>query len=91
VNDPAKSEGAPCGGASEPPGLYAELAADLKFAHATVARCDVDEDRKAVLVRRLLVITDTAKHDLGDAARRLAKFLDDLDNEPGVLQTPSQS
>jgi hypothetical protein len=62
--------------------LFAEVATRLKEAHMRVRRLDVPDGAKVALVRRLLVITDAAKHDLRDAARRLVRFMDELDAGP---------
>lgn len=62
--------------------LYAELATRLKEAHARVRKLDIPDGAKVALVRRLLVVTDAAKHDLADAARRLTKLMDELDEDP---------
>lgn len=61
--------------------LYAELATRLKDAHARVRKLDIPDGAKVALVRRLLVVTDAAKHDLADAARRLAKLMEELDEQ----------
>ncbi|MFB7246399.1 hypothetical protein CW362_07260 [Streptomyces populi] len=59
--------------------LYAAVAAQLKEAHTTVRALQVPEGVRMALTRKLLVITAAAKHDLADAARRLERFTDDLD------------
>jgi hypothetical protein len=60
-------------------GLYASVAARLKQAHTRVRTLDAPEEIRVALTRRLLVITGAAKHDLADAARRLDRLMDDLD------------
>ncbi|MYW00987.1 hypothetical protein GT354_22410 [Streptomyces sp. SID3343] len=62
--------------------LFAELATRLKVAHARVRRLQLPNEAKVALIRRLLVITDAAKHDLSDASRRLAKLMKELDAGP---------
>ncbi|MER5469306.1 hypothetical protein ABZX90_20380 [Streptomyces sp. NPDC002935] len=59
--------------------LYTAVAAQLKEAHTTVRALQVPEGVRMALTRKLLVITAVAKHDLADAARRLERFTDDLD------------
>ncbi|MEO3977261.1 hypothetical protein [Streptomyces sp. CAU 1734] len=59
--------------------LYETVAARLKEAHATVRALQVPESARKALIRKLLVITAAAKHDLPDAARRLDRLMKDLD------------
>ena len=59
--------------------LYALVAARLKEAHARVRALDVSESTRAALTRSLLLVTEAAKRDLPEAARRLARFTDELD------------
>ncbi|WDF44546.1 hypothetical protein PBV52_06635 [Streptomyces sp. T12] len=59
--------------------LYAAVAVPLKEAHARVRALQVPEGVRMALTRKLLVITAAAKHDLADAARRLERFMADLD------------
>ncbi|KOT27567.1 hypothetical protein ADK41_36705 [Streptomyces caelestis] len=59
--------------------LYAALAVQLKEAHTKVRALQVPEGVRVALTRKLLVITAAAKHDLADAARRLERFTEDLD------------
>ena len=59
--------------------LYAAVAGQLKEAHAKVRALQVPEGVRMALTRKLLVITAVAKHDLADAARRLERFVADLD------------
>jgi hypothetical protein len=66
--------------------LYALVAARLKEAHARVRALDVSDGTRASLSRSLLLVTESAKRDLPEAARRLARFVDKLDggvNPPG--------
>jgi hypothetical protein len=56
-----------------------QLSADLVVAHRRVRGLDVTDDEKALATRRLLAISDAAKHDVGRAATRLSAFLKDLD------------
>jgi len=59
--------------------FYAFLAERLRLAHARVRALDASDDAKASLTRSLLRVTEAAKRDLPYAARRLARFMDDLD------------
>jgi hypothetical protein len=59
--------------------LFADLSLRLRDAHRRVASLAVPDDEKALYTRRLLAITDAAKHDLGRASRRLTAFRADLD------------
>ncbi|MGB8649576.1 MAG: hypothetical protein WCD35_02830 [Mycobacteriales bacterium] len=59
--------------------LLADLSARLRDAHRRVAALAVNDDEKARVIRRLLAISDAAKHDLGRASDRLNAFLNDLD------------
>jgi hypothetical protein len=59
--------------------LYEVVAARLKEAHARVRSLQVPEGVRMALSRKLLVITAAAKHDLAAAARRLDRFMKDLD------------
>ncbi|CAN3982914.1 hypothetical protein KPATCC21470_5614 [Kitasatospora purpeofusca] len=40
---------------------------------------NVSADAKTALTRQLLIVTETAKRDLPGAARRLSRFVQDLD------------
>jgi hypothetical protein len=57
----------------------AQLATDLAAAHRRVRALDVPDDEKALATRRLLAISDAAKHDVSRAAKRLTAFMHDLD------------
>ncbi|MFF2504681.1 hypothetical protein ACFVTY_15100 [Streptomyces sp. NPDC058067] len=59
--------------------LYTAVANQLKEAHSRVRALQVPEGVRMALTRKLLVITAAAKHDLADAARRLDRFMVDLD------------
>ncbi|MDH6122988.1 hypothetical protein [Kitasatospora sp. GAS206B] len=59
--------------------LYALVAERLKQAHARVHALHVSAEAKTALTRQLLIVTETAKRDLPAAARRLARFVQDLD------------
>ncbi|MGP4002024.1 hypothetical protein [Streptomyces sp. 8N706] len=59
--------------------LYKTVAGRLKEAHTRVRSLQVPEGVRMALSRKLLVITDAAKHDLAGAARRLDRFMKDLD------------
>lgn len=60
-------------------GLAAELAERLRIAHRRVRGLPADDHRKSVIMRRLLAISDAAKHDLRRASRRLDLLLEELD------------
>ncbi|MGW4893491.1 SCO5555 family protein [Kitasatospora sp. NPDC004240] len=66
--------------------LYALVAERLKQAHARVHALNVSADAKTALTRQLLIVTETAKRDLPEAARRLGRFVQDLDagRPPGL-------
>ena len=57
----------------------ADLADRLLAAHRRVAALTLPDDQKSSAARRLLAISDAAKHDLARASRRLDALLDDLD------------
>ena len=59
--------------------LLTELAEQLRRAHARVASLPVSEEEKASTTRRLLAISDAAKHDVRRAAQRLDAFVAELD------------
>ncbi|MEU0841226.1 hypothetical protein ABZ370_17370 [Streptomyces sp. NPDC005962] len=59
--------------------LYGLVAARLKEAHTRVRTLQVPEGVRMALSRKLLVITAASKHDLADAARRLERLMNDLD------------
>ncbi|GAB2447677.1 hypothetical protein [Streptomyces incanus] len=59
--------------------IYTEVAVRLKEAHAKVRALQVPEGVRMALTRKLLVITAAAKHDLAGAAKRLERFIADLD------------
>jgi len=59
--------------------LYALVAERLKQAHARVSALNVSAEAKTALTRQLLIVTETAKRDLPGAARRLSRFVQDLD------------
>lgn len=61
--------------------LYTAVAAQLKEAHARVRALQVPEGVRMALTRKLLVLTAVAKHDPTEAARRLDRFMGDLDEE----------
>jgi hypothetical protein len=69
--------------------LYALVAARLKEAHARVRALDVSDGTRAALTRSLLLVTEAAKRDLPEAARRLAVFTDELGS--GVPPQPPPS
>jgi hypothetical protein len=57
----------------------AALSRDLLDATRRVAAVP-DRERRSALQRRLIAITNSAKHDTGTAARRLAALLAELDS-----------
>lgn len=59
--------------------LYALVAERLKQAHARVHSLHVSAEAKTALTRQLLIVTEIAKRDLPEAARRLSRFVQDLD------------
>ncbi|WP_406092751.1 hypothetical protein [Kitasatospora purpeofusca] len=59
--------------------LFALVAERLKQAHDRVHALNVSADAKTALTRQLLIVTETAKRDLPGAARRLSRFVQDLD------------
>ena len=59
--------------------LFGQLSERLRLAHRRVAALEATDDEKARITRRLLAISDAAKHDLGRASHRLDVFLNDLD------------
>lgn len=59
--------------------LFFDLGERLRTAHRRVAAVDPDDAAKPVLTRRLIAISDAAKHDLGRASRRLDLLLAELD------------
>jgi hypothetical protein len=59
--------------------LYEAVAGRLKEAHGRVRSLQVPEGVRMALSRQLLAITAAAKHDLAGAARRLDRFMKDLD------------
>ena len=64
---------------SEVAARYALVAERLKQAHARVHALNVSAEAKTALTRQLLIVTETAKRDLPEAARRLSRFVQDLD------------
>ncbi|MCQ4208557.1 MULTISPECIES: hypothetical protein [Streptomyces] len=60
--------------------MYTAVANQLKEAHARVRALQVPEGVRMALTRKLLAITAAAKHDLAGAARRLERFMADLDD-----------
>jgi len=63
-------------------GPAASLSEALRDAHSRLRKLPMDAARRAVLQRRLIAITNAAKHDTTTAARRLAAFLTELDQQP---------
>ena len=59
--------------------LLTELAERLRTAHARVAALSTSTAEKASTTRRLLAISDAAKHDVLRAAQRLDALLAELD------------
>ncbi|MDB1089607.1 hypothetical protein PJ985_18795 [Streptomyces sp. ACA25] len=67
--------------------LYGLVATRLKEAHGRVRVLGVSEEVRQGLVRRVLVISAAARHDLPGAARRLDQLMKDID-EGRVLPGP---
>jgi len=63
--------------------LFVDLSGRLRDAHRMLATLDVDDDARAVLVRRLIAVTDASKHDLRRASERLDQLLNDVDSGAG--------
>ena len=59
--------------------LFLVLADRLRDAHRRVASLDLPDDEKASVTRRLLALSDAAKHDLRRASARLDALVADLD------------
>jgi hypothetical protein len=59
--------------------LLTRFAEQLRQAHRRVASLHVSDEEKASTTRRLLAISDAAKHDVRRAAQRLDAFVADLD------------
>jgi hypothetical protein len=57
--------------------LMASLSERLRDAHRRVAQLPVSDDEKARAARRLLAISDAAKHDIPRASSRLDALLAD--------------
>lgn len=62
--------------------LFYDLAERLRVAHHRVAALPAEDVTKPAIIRRLLAISDAAKHDLGRASRRLDALLAELDRPP---------
>jgi hypothetical protein len=60
---------------------FAQLSRDLLDATRAVAAVP-DAERRSALQRRLIAITNAAKHDVGTAARRLSALLAELGSGP---------
>ena len=59
--------------------LFDSLSERLRDAHRRVGSLQVPQEQKARVARRLLAISDAAKHDLGRASSRLDRLIADLD------------
>ncbi|MBO3746315.1 hypothetical protein J5X84_09585 [Streptosporangiaceae bacterium NEAU-GS5] len=59
-----------------------ELARRLREAHRRVRSCAVPNEERVRLARRLIAISDAAKHDISSASARLDAFLIALDDTP---------
>ncbi|GAA1267567.1 hypothetical protein GCM10009665_65460 [Kitasatospora nipponensis] len=81
IDDRLDVETSPAEGPDDPEvaALYALVAERLKQAHARVHALHVSAGAKTALTRQLLIVTETAKRDLPEAARRLSRFVQDLD------------
>ena len=67
----------------------AALAERLRAAHRRIPSLDVPDDEKAVVVGRLIALTDASKHDVDRAALRLDRLLADLDAGRPVADDPA--
>jgi hypothetical protein len=63
----------------DPDELFARLSLQLREAHLRVAALDLPPEQKASITRRLLAISNSAKHDLTRASQRLDAFLAELE------------
>ncbi len=59
--------------------LFAELSERLRVVNRRIGALPLDDDGKARVVRRLLAVTNLAKHDLRRASARLDALVTDLD------------
>ncbi|MDX6225299.1 MAG: hypothetical protein QOE64_1675 [Frankiales bacterium] len=62
--------------------LFADLAERLRSAQQRLGRADLDGPTKESLQQRLIVITNSAKHDLATASRRLNSLIAELPEIP---------
>jgi uncharacterized protein involved in exopolysaccharide biosynthesis len=63
----------------DPDQLFADVSLRLRECHARVAALDLPAAQKASITRRLLAISDSAKHDLTRASQRLDAFVAELE------------
>ena len=71
--------------------LAAKLADELAAAHRRIRALPIEDAEKALASRRLLAISEVAKHDVTTAARRLHAFVHALDEgEIGVAEPPAE-
>jgi hypothetical protein len=85
IDDRPDDDGTSPGEAPDDPevaALFALVAERLKQAHDRVHALNVSADAKTALTRQLLTVTEAAKRDLPEAARRLSRFVQDLDEGP---------
>jgi hypothetical protein len=62
--------------------LFIDLAARLRSAQRGLAGSDLDPAAKESLQQRLIAITNSAKHDLVTASRRLDALIAELPESP---------
>ncbi|WP_370327270.1 hypothetical protein [Euzebya sp.] len=67
----------------DPDDRAARLGDDLKLAFRALASPDVAEDRRPDWHRRLIAITNSAKHDVATAEGRMARWWADFEAEVG--------
>lgn len=61
------------------PALQRKVSEGLRDATRKLAALDIAEEEKEHLQRKLIAVTNSAKHDLRVAAERVAALLEDLD------------
>jgi hypothetical protein len=62
--------------------LFADLADRLRLAQQRLGQPGLDAERRASLQERLIAITNSSKHDLATASRRLDSLLAELPEKP---------
>lgn len=66
---------------------FRRVSDQLKAGFAALARPDVDDDDRPGWHRRLIAITNSAKHDLATAERRLEQYWVDWEDRVGPRPT----